>query len=139
MQKRLMILATALNIMVEEIMRGARPWKMERTKSLRSSETSAEGKLWSHLRNRHLGGFKFVRQAPIADYFVDFLCRDENLVVEVDGGTHGEADEIAADLVRSVAIERLGFRIYRVSNTDIFDNIDGVLDDLLADLERRKT
>ena len=120
-------------------MRGARPWKTERAKSLRSSETSAQGKLWSHLRNRHLGGFKFVRQAPIADYFVDFLCRDESLVIEVDGGTHGEPDEIAADLVRSEVIERLGFRIYRVSNTDVFDNIDGVLDGLLEELERRKT
>jgi very-short-patch-repair endonuclease len=138
MPKRLLLLATALNLIVGINMRGAHPWKTERAKSLRSTETSAEAKLWSHLRNRHLGGFKFVRQAPIADYFADFLCRNENLVVEVDGGTHGEPNEIAADLVRSAAIERLGFRIYRVSNTDIFENIDGVLDDLLAYLERRK-
>jgi very-short-patch-repair endonuclease len=133
-----MLLAAASSFIVVGNMRGARPWKTERAKSLRSTETTAEDKLWSNLRNRHLGGFKFLRQAPIAAYFVDFLCREEKFVVEVDGATHGDPDEIAADLVRSAAIEHLGFRIYRVSNTDIFENIDGVLDDLLADLERRK-
>ena len=53
------------------------------------------------LRNLNLDGWKFVRQAPIESYFVDFLCRAHKVVVEVDGGTHGTEAEIAYDERRS--------------------------------------
>ncbi|MFV0444766.1 MAG: DUF559 domain-containing protein, partial [Planctomycetaceae bacterium] len=42
-------------------MRGEQPWKTNRARVLRANATSAEAKLWSHLRNRNLGGFKFAR------------------------------------------------------------------------------
>ncbi len=69
-------------------MRGPQPWRTNRSRVLRSQPISAEAKLWSRLRNRHLAGLKFVRQAPVEPYFVDFLCREHMVVVEVDGGTH---------------------------------------------------
>ncbi|RUO98376.1 DUF559 domain-containing protein [Hyphomicrobium sp.] len=55
----------------------------------RANGTSAEDTLWFQLRDRHLGGFKFLRQFPIEQYFVDFACREQRLIVEIDGGTHG--------------------------------------------------
>ena len=64
-------------------MRRAQPWKTNRARVLRVHETSAEAKLWSALRGRRLDGLKFVRQAPIAPYFVDFLCRERRVIVEV--------------------------------------------------------
>lgn len=81
------------------------------------------------------GGFKFVRQASIANYFVDFACRQERLIVETDGGTHGTAFELAADRERSQVLTTLGYKVVRVLNMDIYENIDGVLDQLLAALE----
>ena len=79
-----------------------------------------------------------MRQFPIGKYFADFACRELKLVVEVDGGTHGETHEVSADRFRSAAIEQSGFVIFRIDNTDVLENIDGVLDQLLAELECRR-
>ena len=66
-------------------MRGSRIPETRRARVLRQSLTYAETVLWRALRGRSLGGFKFVRQEPIGPYFADFVCRDEMLVVEIDG------------------------------------------------------
>ncbi|MFY8207942.1 MAG: DUF559 domain-containing protein, partial [Caulobacter sp.] len=45
---------------------------MDRTataRRLRQSQTLAEKTLWGLVRNRRLGGFKFVRQLSIDQYF----------------------------------------------------------------------
>ena len=47
--------------------------------------------LWARLRGRQLGGFKFVRQEPIGQYYVDFVCRERRLIIELDGGQHAES------------------------------------------------
>ncbi len=104
---------------------------------MRSNATSAEDVLWYCLRNRNLNGFKFVRQAPIETYFADFLCREAGLIVEVDGGTHGEPNEIAADAVRTAVLKKRGYKIVRAYNGDIHENIDGVLEHIVAVLEGR--
>jgi very-short-patch-repair endonuclease len=113
-------------------MRRAQPWKTNRARVLRASETSAEAKLWSKLRDRRLDGLKFVRQAPIESYFVDFLCRDRKIIVEVDGGTHATDAEIVADAAREAELRRRGYRVFRATNDEIYDNIDGVLKALLS-------
>ena len=118
-------------------MRTAQPWKSNRARTLRANASSAENNLWKHLRNRRLGGFKFVRQAPVDHYFADFLCREAMLIIEVDGGTHGEDREIRNDAARSQTLESLGYNIIRVSNADVYENIDWVLDSILAVLEGR--
>ncbi len=119
-------------------MRHSKPWRTNRARVLRSAPVSAEATLWSRLRNRRLGGHKFIRQAPIGDHFADFLCREHRLVVEVDGGTHAEPDEIARDTERTAAMERLGYHVVRVQNRDVYDAIDRVLDYLLAELQRKR-
>jgi very-short-patch-repair endonuclease len=117
-------------------MRGPHPWRTNRSRVLRATETSAEAKLWSELRNRRLAGFKFVRQAPLAKYYVDFLCRERKVVVEVDGATHSTDTELEYDARREEDIRRLGYRVSRATNTDLYENIDGVLDELLDLLEK---
>jgi very-short-patch-repair endonuclease len=112
-------------------MRGEQPWRTNRARRLRSETSSAEDKLWSELRNRQLGGLKFVRQAAIGPYFVDFLCREHSVVVEVDGATHSTNHELASDAVRTAFLEAQGFRIFRAHNSEIYDNLDGVCDSLL--------
>ena len=87
--------------------------------------------MWTELKARRLGGFKFVRQAPIDSYFVDFLCREHKIVVEIDGGTHSSDAEIAYDEKRTAQIEAFGYRMFRVHNIDVYENIDRVLDALL--------
>lgn len=99
---------------------------------LRAQPIAAEERLWGALRARRLGGVKFVRQAPIDRYFVDFLCRERKLVVELDGGTHGSAAEFARDTQRTARLEALGDRKFRVHNIDVYERLDRVLSALLA-------
>ena len=116
-------------------MRRSQPWRTNRSRALRANDTSAEAKLWAELRNRQLDDLKFVRQAPVGDYFVDFLCRERKVVVELDGGTHSTDAELASDAVRSGKLSKLGYRVFRVSNADVFEHIDEVLAALLAFVE----
>ena len=117
------------------VMRRSQPWLTNRSRILRSREISAERVLWRRLRNRQLGGFKFVRQEPIGPYFGDFVCRQRKLVVEVDGGTHGEARELRADAVRVAHFKQLGYRVFRVHNIDVYENVERVLDGLLVEID----
>lgn len=117
-------------------MRSSQPWRTNRSRALRSQLITAEARLWRKLRNRQLGGFKFVRQTAIGSYFADFACRECKLIVEVDGATHGSETEIAADAKRTAALERLGYRIYRVTNDAVAHNIKGVVESILHELEK---
>jgi len=112
--------------------RGEQPWRTTRARALRENQTSAEAKLWQRLRNRQLCGLKFVRRLPIADYFADFACREAQVVVEIDGVTHATVSETLSDTARELALRQEGYRVFRVSNTDVYDNIVGVLEALAA-------
>jgi very-short-patch-repair endonuclease len=99
-----------------------------KARSLRASQTSAEAKLWQALRNRRLARWKFRRQHPIDRYIVDFVTLDGKLIVEVDGVTHATPSEIKYDQARTDVLEACGFLVVRVSNTDVYENLDGVLE-----------
>src|SRR5205807_1164399 len=99
-----------------------------RARKLRATQTSAEFRLWRELRNRKLARWKFRRQHPIERYVVDFVSLEGKLVVEVDGVTHSTSEAIKRDEERTRVIETLGFLVVRVSNTDVYDNLDGVLE-----------
>jgi very-short-patch-repair endonuclease len=99
-----------------------------RSRSLRASQTSAEARLWQALRNRRLARWKFRRQHPIDRYIVDFVTIDGKLIVEVDGVTHAEPSELARDKARSDVLEACGFLVVRISNTDVYENLEGVLE-----------
>jgi very-short-patch-repair endonuclease len=99
-----------------------------RARALRSSQTSAEARLWQALRNRRLARWKFRRQHPIEGYIVDFVSLDGKLIVEVDGVTHSTPSEVAHDRARSDILEACGFLVMRVSNADVYDNLEGVLE-----------
>ncbi len=56
------------------------------------------------------------------------MTLDGKLIIEVDGVTHTEPSEQARDKVRSDVLEACGFHIVRVSNSDAYDNLEGVLE-----------
>jgi very-short-patch-repair endonuclease len=100
----------------------------KRARRLRASQTSAEAKLWQALRNRKLERWKFRRQHPIDRYVVDFVTLNGKLIVEVDGVTHGTPAELWRDTERTKHLEACGFHVVSVTNSDIYDNLDGVLE-----------
>ena len=83
--------------------------------------------LWTMLRNRQIDGYRFRRQHPIGRFIVDFVCFDAQLVIEVDGDSH--EDQTAYDRRRTLWLQHeAGFRLLRVTNSDVMCNPDGVYD-----------
>ncbi len=99
----------------------------ERARQLRKTLTPQEVKLWIHLREWRSRGFHFRRQAPRGGYILDFVCLKHRLVVELDGGQHGEAAHARRDAKRDAQLAALGFRVLRFWNSGVDENIAGVL------------
>jgi very-short-patch-repair endonuclease len=91
-------------------------------RALRNNPTEAEKYLWYVLRVKNLGD-KFRRQTVIGRYVVDFVCFEKRLIVEVDGGQHGEIDR---DRVRDQWLNGQGFEILRFWNHDVLGNRDSI-------------
>jgi very-short-patch-repair endonuclease len=98
----------------------------ERSARLRANSTFPEQLLWSVLRGKQLGGVRFRRQHPIEPYIVDFYCASARLAIELDGQSHDGRDEY--DNQRTHDIENQSIRVLRVSNDDVLNNLDGVLE-----------
>lgn len=92
----------------------------------RANMTLAEKVLWEHIRNKQLG-LKFVRQQPIYDYIVDFVSRDDGLIIEVDGGYHSERTRMDDDEVRQNFLEGKGYHILRFTNEEVLYDTEEVL------------
>jgi very-short-patch-repair endonuclease len=95
--------------------------------------TPEEVKLWVRLREwRHSRGYHFRRQAPIDGYVLDFVCKTEKVVVEVDGSQHNEPTGLARDRTRDDHFRAKGYRIVRLWNADINRDPDAAADTVLA-------
>ena len=95
-----------------------------RARDLRKDSTKAERALWNQLRSRQLAGHKFRRQVPLGSYVVDFVCFEQRLVIEIDGGHHGE--QAGYDRKRSDELKSRGFRVLRFWNNEVLGQPDGV-------------
>jgi very-short-patch-repair endonuclease len=94
---------------------------------LRKNMTDAENMLWWKLRRKQLKGHHFYRQKIIGRYIVDFYCPDANLVIELDGGQHYSERGHEKDRVRDDVLRELGIKVLRISDREIFENMDGVM------------
>ena len=105
-------------------MRGHKEKSIRIARQLRVNQTDAEKVLWNRIRNRQIDGHKFVRQQPISGYICDFVCREKQLVIEVDGGQHNES---TADVIRDRHLMEEGYKVIRFWNNDVLGNLEGVL------------
>ena len=106
----------------------------KQAKSLRRAMTEAEQRLWYHLRNRRLSGYKFKRQYPIGNYIADFICLEKNLIIEADGGQHNDNPR---DDARTAWLQAQGYTVLRYWNHDILQQTEAVLIHILHHLENR--
>nr|WP_199042907.1 endonuclease domain-containing protein [Dyella sp. ASV24] len=102
---------------------------VDRARGMRGTQTDAEQLLWYYLRNRRMQGWKFRRQHEISRYIVDFVCPDAGLIVELDGGRHG--DQLIYDERRTLELQTMGYRVLRFWNNDVLKNVEGVLEVIL--------
>lgn len=105
----------------------------DRARALRKNMTEAENRMWYYLRNRRLAGYKFVREHVIGNYIADFVCREKKLIIEVDGGQH--MDAVVYDQQRTHNLIIYGYRVLRVWNHEVNQNIAGVMEQILSLLE----
>ena len=106
----------------------------KKRRSLRNNAPRAEVVLWYELKGKQLKGYKFRRQYSIGPYIADFYCVKARLVIEVDGDSHFMPGADIKDEKRQDYIESFGLRVIRFTNTDVYCNIDGVLDNIVEAL-----
>jgi very-short-patch-repair endonuclease len=111
---------------------------VEQARRLRRVATRHEKRLWWQLRDRKLGGLKFRRQVPIGERIVDFFCAEAHLAVELDGSGHTRHFTETDDLDRAIELHEKGIQTVRFYNSEIDENLEGVLNAILyaADPER---
>ena len=108
--------------------------RIDRVRSLRHESTDAERVLWSRLRSRHIGGFKFRRQHEFGGCVLDLYCAEARLAVEVDGGQHVSSEGAARDAERTQVLAANGIRVLRFTNTQVLGQLDAVLEAVLREL-----
>jgi very-short-patch-repair endonuclease len=110
---------------------------LDNAKILRRNLTDAEQKLWYHLRAHRFMGRKFKRQKPIGRYVVDFICLEEKLIIELDGGQHAENQEY--DQERDAWLRGQGYTVLRFWNNELMNETEGVLERIRLVIFREAT
>jgi very-short-patch-repair endonuclease len=102
----------------------------QHARQLRMNMTGAEKHLWAKVRMKQMKGYQFYRQKPVGEYIVDFYCPKVKLVIEVDGGQHFYYEKSKNDRVRDEYMRDLGLKVLRFSNSDVMNNIEGVVESI---------
>ena len=105
---------------------------LSKAKTLRTNQTTAEQRLWYHLRAHRFMGYKFKRQKPIGRYIVDFICMEHRLIIEIDGGQH--AERVTYDQRRDAWLRNQGYTVLRFWNNDVMQELEGVLEKIRSAL-----
>jgi very-short-patch-repair endonuclease len=98
-------------------------------KEMRKYPTLAEEVLWVELRRKKLGGHKFRRQDVIDRFIVDFSCRKQRIVIEIDGPVH--RNQVSYDHFRTERLHDLGYTVLRFSKHSVLHNIENVKQQIL--------
>ena len=97
---------------------------IEKARELRKNMTDEEKKLWFGFLRKH--SLRFRRQEIIGRYIVDFYCKEEKLVVEIDGAQHYESEAAEYDRKRTEYLESIGMRVIRILNGQINKDFEDV-------------
>jgi len=104
----------------------------QRARELRKAGNLSEVLLWLQIKNKQLFGLDFDRQKIVGNYIVDFFCAGIGVVIEVDGVSHDYKSEY--DKVRNEYLKGLGLRIIRLFDSDIKNNLNGIMEYLKTEL-----
>jgi very-short-patch-repair endonuclease len=110
---------------------------IQTARMLRKTMTDVERKVWSKLRSNQLG-VKFRRQVPFSNYIADFISLEVRLVIELDGCQHYQKNAVQQDKLRDQYFAKKGFTVLRFNNTEVIENMDGVLEIIWQKLQKEK-
>ncbi len=105
-------------------------------RKLRNNSTKAEIILWNYLKWKQLW-YKFLRQYPLYVYseyswldryiIPDFYCKERKFIIEIDWSIHNNKDIFLLDKYKTKLIKEKWIKIIRITNKDIFNNINKVI------------
>ncbi|MFM2152622.1 MAG: hypothetical protein RL199_1057, partial [Pseudomonadota bacterium] len=75
---------------------------------------------------------RFYRQYVIGPFIADFVCLSARLIVEVDSPIHIETSE--RDRARDEWLANAGYRILRISSSDVEHDLASVLESIRLQL-----
>ena len=108
-----------------------------RARQLRQVETWAQKLMWRWLRDRRFSGYKFRRQHPLGDFYLDFFCEEADLNIELDGRQHGFPDQQKHDAEREKSLKSRGIKTLRFWNSHLRRNGQSVRDTIFEKLQKR--
>lgn len=97
---------------------------VQNARALRKNMTPEERHLWyDFLKSLPQ---KVVRQKVLGKYIADFYCAEAQLVIELDGSQHYDAEGMEYDRTRTEYLNSLGLQVIRIPNNEIRNHFDGV-------------
>jgi very-short-patch-repair endonuclease len=106
-----------------------------RARDLRRNASAPEKRLLRGLREA-FPDLKWRHQAPVGPFYADVLCFNAKLIIEIDGDTHAQADDY--DTRRTRFLQGEGYRVLRFGNSDVMQNLEGVLTQISFSLRQKE-
>jgi very-short-patch-repair endonuclease len=103
------------------------PYKYYKANEMLNNPTPAEMQMWAILYWNVIPYFPmhiFYPQSVQYGYILDFYCPTLQLCIEVDGSVHNLRKEY--DWMRDSNLAGWGIQVFRVSNSEVFNNPQGV-------------
>lgn len=97
----------------------------QRVKKMRRNLTEYEAIMWNILRRIKTANFR--RQVAIPPFIADFAAISIKLIIEIDGASHVADSAVEKDKRRTEFLESLGWKVVRVWNLDVKNNLSGVI------------
>lgn len=111
----------------------------EASRNLRKNMTYAEIILWNQIKWWKLW-VKFLRQKPIYVYtdfnwldryiIADFYCHDKKIILEIDWSIHNLKEIYELDIYKENLLINMWFKIIRIKNVEIKNNIFNVIKEI---------
>ena len=115
---------------------------IETSRKLRKEMTVSEKILWNKLKTKKLNNKKFIRQSPVyvftenswLDRYVipDFLCRENNLIIELDWSIHNLKEVYELDKQKELLLTKLWYKVIRFKNKEIINDLNNSLEKIAA-------
>lgn len=86
-------------------------------KKLVNKQTSSEKKTMGILKDL---GIHFLKQVQIGRFYADFIGKDQNFVLEIDGRHHYlDQSQVTYDEIRTAFFNELGLKVFRIKNEEV--------------------
>ncbi len=101
-------------------------------------QTDAELLIWGCLRGDRLHECKFRRQHRVGPFHLDFICLEIGLIIELEGSQDLEPRQRHADELRTLYLERMGYRVLRFWDDEVVRDTEAVLDEIAREVRAGK-